>query len=305
MKKTLVILHMILIIILIKMNNILVTGSNGQLGSEFKNLESNYPKVNFFFKDIELDISNKIKIEKFIVSNRINIILNTAAYTNVNDAEIERKKADLVNKVSVKNLVEISEKYTCKLIHYSTDYVYNSENSKPIREKVLTNPQNYYGLSKRKGEIYIENSISESIIIRTSWLYSHYGNNFVNTIIEKAKKESEITVVNDQFGCPTYAKDLAIDTLNIIESGKKIDIDGKIYNYSNLGSTNWSSFALKIIGISNLNSKIIAVNSDFFKSKVRRPKYSITCKKKIINSFGLNIPHWEDSLKTYLTNFQK
>ena len=287
------------------MNNILVTGCNGQLGSEFKNLASKYSKFNFFFKDIDLDISKKTKLENFIVTNKINIILNTAAYTNVKNAEIEMEKADIVNTESVKNLVELSEKYLCKLIHYSSDYVYNESTSKPINENTLTNPINYYGISKRNGEIFVENSKSESIIIRTSWLYSYYGNNFVNTILKKAKDEKEISVVNDQFGCPTYAKDLANDSLKILESKNKIDLNGKIYNYSNLGSTNWNSFALKIVKILNLNCKIIAVDSDFFKSKVRRPKHSITSKKKIISSFNLNIPHWEDSLKTYLTNFQK
>ena len=287
------------------MNNILVTGCDGQLGSEFKNLASKYTKFNFFFKDIDLDISKKTKLENFIVTNKINIILNTAAYTNVINAEIEMEKADIVNTESVKNLVELSEKYFCKLIHYSSDYVYNESTSKPINENTLTNPINYYGISKRNGEIFIENSKSESIIIRTSWLYSYYGNNFVNTILKKAKDEKEISVVNDQFGCPTYAKDLARDSLKILESKNKIDLNGKIYNYSNLGSTNWNSFALKIVKILNLNCKIIAVDSDFLKSKVRRPKHSIISKKKIISSFNLNIPQWEDSLKTYLTNFQK
>ena len=287
------------------MKNILVTGCNGQLGSEFKDLEQNYSELNFFFKDIELDISNKLIVENFIVNYNIHIIINTAAYTNVNNAEIEKKKADLVNVESVKNLVELSEKYKCKLIHYSTDYVYEGLSIKPINESTLTNPKNYYGKSKRKGELFIENSFSESIVIRTSWLYSYYGKNFVNTIIEKANKGNEVPVVNDQFGCPTYAKDLALDTINILESNMKLDNNGKIFNYSNLGSTNWSGLAIKVVEILSLDCKIEQVNSEFFKSNVKRPKYSITNKNKIINTFNLNIPKWEDSLKTYLTNFKK
>ena len=287
------------------MKNILVTGCDGQLGSEFKDLKENYSKINFFFKDIELDISNKLSVENFIVNNNINIIINTAAYTNVNNAEIEKKKADLVNIESVKNLVELSEKYKCKLIHYSTDYVYNGVSTKPINESSLTNPKNYYGKSKRKGELFIENSFSESIVIRTSWLYSYFGKNFVNTIIKKAKKANELTVVNDQFGCPTYAKDLALDTINILESNMKLDINGKIFNYSNLGSTNWSGLAIKVVEILNLNCKIKEVSTEFYKSIVKRPKYSITNKNKIINTFNLNILKWEDSLKIYLTNFKK
>ena len=286
------------------MNNILVTGCNGQLGSEFKNLESNYPKMNFFFCDLELDISKKIKLESFIASNKINIILNTAAYTNVNNAEIEREKADLVNNKSVKNLVELSEKYNCKLIHYSTDYVYNSLNAEPIDEDVLTNPQNYYGVSKRKGEVFIEKSFSESIIIRTSWLYSFYGKNFVNTIIKKAKIDTEINVVNDQHGCPTHAKDLAEDTMRILTSKLKLNFDGKIYNYSNLGSTSWSDFAKEIIKYSEIECEVREVSSTFFNSNVKRPKYSITNKDKIISNFNLNIPIWKDSLKTYLISLK-
>ena len=158
-------------------NNILVTGCKGQLGSEFKNIESNYPEFNFHFKDHDLDISIKETLENFIFNKKINIILNTAAYTDVNSAEIEREKADLTNSFAVKNLVELSEKYNCKLIHFSTDYVYNSFDEIPIKENSEANPINYYGKSKRVGEVYVEKSISESIIIRTSWLYSFYGQN--------------------------------------------------------------------------------------------------------------------------------
>jgi dTDP-4-dehydrorhamnose reductase len=286
------------------MKTILVTGCNGQLGSELYNLASKYPKINFFFKDIDLDITNKKKIEHYLKKNKINFIINTAAYTNVNNAEIEKKKADLVNEKGVKNLVELSEKYNCKLIHYSTDYVYNGKNKTPLDEKCSTKPLNYYGISKRKGEKHIENSNSESIIIRTSWLYSNFGNNFVNSIIKKVRNKEKITVVKDQFGCPTNAKDLALDTMNILKSEIKLDKYGKIYNYSNLGFTNWSNFAKQIIEFLNIEYKIQEVYTDFFKSNVMRPKYSITNKNKIINTFNLNIMHWEKSLKTYLSNLQ-
>ena len=286
------------------LGNILVTGCNGQLGSEFKNIASKYPDINFLFKDLDLDISNKEDLENYILNKKINVILNTAAYTNVNNAEIEKNKANLINSFAVKNLVELSEKYNCKLIHYSTDYVYGGFHKKPIKENSSITPLNYYGISKRNGEIFIEKSYSESIIIRTSWLYSFYGNNFVNTIIEKAKKESEIHVVNDQFGCPTHAKDLALDTINILKSKLKLDFDGKVYNYSNLGSTSWSNFAIKILELSKIECKIHEVSSTFFKSTIKRPKYSITNKDKIISNFNLNIPKWEHSLKTYLISLK-
>ena len=285
-------------------NNILVTGCDGQLGSEFKKIESNYPEFNFYFKDRDLDISIKQNLEDYIFNKNINIIINTAAYTNVASAEIEKEKADLVNTFAVKNLVELSEKYNCKLIHCSTDYVYNSFDKIPIKENSKSNPINYYGKSKRNGEIFIEQSTCESIVIRTSWLYSYYGNNFVNTIIEKAKNNSEINVVSDQYGCPTYAKDLADSMMNMILSKLRLDFDGKIYNYSNLGFTNWSGFSKKIIEYSNLKCKIYEVSSSFYKSTVKRPKYSITSKDKIISNFNLIIPRWEDSLKTYLNSLK-
>ena len=278
----------------------MLTGCNGQLGSEFKNIESNYPEFNFHFRDRDLDISIKKNLEDYIFDENINIILNTAAYTDVNSAEIEREKADIVNTFAVKNLVELSEKYNCKLIHFSTDYVYNSFNKIPIKEKSIANPINYYGKSKRNGEIFIEQSTSESIIIRTSWLYSSHGKNFVNTIIQKAKNNENINVVSDQFGCPTYAKDLALDTMKILKSNLKLDFNGKIYNYSNLGYTNWSEFAREIIKIFNLNCSVKEVSSDFFKETVKRPMYSITDKNKIISNFGLNIPYWKESLRNFL-----
>ena len=281
-------------------NNILVTGCDGQLGSEFKKIESNYPEFNFHFRDLDLDISIKKTLEDYIFDKNINIILNTAAYTNVNSAEIEREKADIVNTFAVKNLVELSEKYNCKLIHFSTDYVYNSFNKIPIKEKSKANPINYYGKSKRNGEIFVEQSTSESIIIRTSWLYSSYGKNFVNAIIQKAKNNENINVVSDQFGCPTYAKDLALDTMKILKSNLKLDFNGKIYNYSNLGYTNWSEFAREIIKIFNLNCSVKEVSSDFFKETVKRPMYSITDKNKIISNFKLDIPYWKESLRNYL-----
>ena len=286
------------------MKNILVTGSNGQLGSEFKNLKSKYPEFNFFLKDIELDITDKSRVEDFIFKNNINIILNTAAYTDVNKAEIEKEKANLINSFGVKNLVELSEKYHCKLIHFSTDYVYDGVSSELLDESTSTNPINYYGKSKREGEVFIEKSFSESIIIRTSWLYSFYGKNFVNTIIKKAKIDTEINVVNDQHGCPTHAKDLAEDTMRILTSKLKLNFDGKIYNYSNLGSTSWSDFAKEIIKYSEIECEVREVSSTFFNSNVKRPKYSITNKDKIISNFNLNIPIWKDSLKTYLISLK-
>ncbi len=287
------------------MKNILVTGCDGQLGSEFIDLAYMYPNLNFFFKNKELDITFKKEIEYFLKENNINFIINTAAYTDVNKAEVERDKADLINEKGLKNLVELSEKYNCRLIHYSTDYVYNGKDKIPISENEKVNPLNYYGISKRNGEMFIEKSKVESIVIRTSWLYSNFGNNFVNSVLKKIDNKEKIFVVNDQFGCPTYARDLALDTIKIINSKIKLDIRGKIYNYSNLGYTNWSDFAKKIIELLDIDYKVHDVPSNFFKTIADRPKFSITDKRKIINVFNLKIQKWDESLKTYLTNFHK
>ncbi len=287
------------------MKNILVTGCDGQLGSEFIDLAYMYPNLNFFFKNKELDITFKKEIEYFLKENNINFIINTAAYTDVNKAEVERDKADLINEKGLKNLVELSEKYNCRLIHYSTDYVYNGKDKIPISENEKVNPLNYYGISKRNGEMFIEKSKVESIVIRTSWLYSNFGNNFVNSVLKKIDNKEKIFVVNDQFGCPTYARDLALDTIKIINSKIKLDIRGKIYNYSNLGYTNWSDFAKKIIELLDIDYKVHDVPSNFFKTIADRPKFSITDKSKIINVFNLKIQKWDESLKTYLTNFHK
>mgnify|MGYP001278804727 CR=1 FL=1 len=287
------------------MKKILITGSRGQLGFEFQNLKSKFIDLKFFFTDIELDIRDKHSVEFFIKKNQIDCLINTAAYTNVKKAEIEKNEANSINQKGVKNLVELAEEYKFKLIHISTDYVYNGSDENPLSEYDSVQPVNYYGLSKRNGEIHIQNSKSESIVIRTSWLYSYFGNNFVNTILKKIKHKEKIQVVNDQFGCPTNARDLAMDTIKIINSNIRLDKYGKIYNYSNLGSTNWSNFAKKIAELLNKQHEIQEVSSQFFKPDVNRPKYTITNKDKIIDVFDLKIDHWEKSLKTYLFNLDK
>ena len=282
---------------------ILVTGSDGQLGQEFKNNACNSDHDFYFTDENELDITKKRKILDYVTIYKIELIINCAAYTNVNDAEINKRQVIKVNIDAVRNLVEVCEKKKIKMIHYSTDYVYNSDNLNPINEHSNISPINYYGISKREGEKIIENSSSESIIIRTSWLYSKYGNNFVNTILKKIDNREKICVVKDQFGCPTNAVDLASDTLKIIKSKIRLDKHGKVYNYSNLGYSTWSNFAKKIIEFMQIKYDIKEISSEDLDSKVMRPKYSVTSKNKIIKTFKLKIPTWEKSLKTYLTKF--
>ena len=281
---------------------ILVTGSNGQLGQEFKNNVSNSDHEFFFTDEKDLDITEKKEILDCVTIYKIELIINCAAYTNVNDAETNKIQAIKVNIDAVRNLVEVCEEKIIKMIHFSTDYVYDSDNLNPINEDSNINPTNYYGISKREGEKIIEKSASDSIIIRTSWLYSMYGNNFVKTMIKKGEKGEKIYVINDQFGCPTYSKDLVDCTLNIIFSNKLNKY--KVYNFSNEGYTNWYDFTKKIFELKKINCPIIAVNSDKYKSIANRPKYCITDKSRIKNIFNITIRNWNEALEEFIINYK-
>ena len=277
----------------------LVTGSNGQLGKTIQSIVKN--KSEFIFTDINsLDITKKEKIESVITSHDINCIVNCAAYTDVDGAEIEKEKADELNDNAIKNLVEISETYKLRLIHISTDYVYNGINKSEISEYEHVNPQNYYGVSKLNGEKHIENSISESIVIRTSWLYSSFGKNFVKTILEKARSENLLKIVGDQYGCPTNAHDLANAIIQIIKSKDRINKESKIYNFSNLGYTTWFNFGKIILDYVSDNYNLEEIKTNEISQLSKRPKFAVTSKAKIISVFNLEIPHWKDSLKKFL-----
>ena len=281
---------------------ILVTGASGQLGQQFKNNVSKSDHEFYFADEDELDITKKKEILDYIIIYKIEIIINCAAYTNVNDAETNKKRAIKVNLDAVRNLVEVCEEKKIKMIHFSTDYVYSSDNLSPIDEESNINPINYYGISKREGEKIIEKSSSDSIIIRTSWLYSMYGNNFVKTMIKKGENQEKIYVVNDQFGCPTYSKDLVECTLNIIVS-KKLN-NYKVYNFSNEGYTNWYDFTKKIFELKKINCPIIAVSSDRNKSVANRPKYCITDKSRIKDIFNITIRKWDEALEEFIINYK-
>ena len=277
----------------------LVTGSNGQLGKTIQSIVKN--KSEFIFTDIDsLDITKKEKIESVIINQNINCIVNCAAYTDVDGAEIEKEKADELNDNAIKNLVEISEAYKLRLIHISTDYVYNGINKSEISEYEHVNPQNYYGVSKLNGEKHIENSISESIVIRTSWLYSSFGKNFVKTIIEKSKTKDLLKIVGDQYGCPTNAYDLANAIIQIIKSKDRFDQESKIYNFSNLGYTSWFEFAKVILKEINIKCDLEEIKTNEISQLSKRPKFAITNKTKIISAFNLKIPDWKESLMKFL-----
>lgn len=277
---------------------ILITGSNGQLGSEFKKLSSYYKEFNLFFRDYDtLNICDTVRVKNFLKENKIDAIINCAAYTQVDLAENESDKAFEVNSKGVANLVINSEVLNIKIIHISTDYVFDGTSNIPYKEDDNTNPIGVYGKSKLEGEDYLVNSEVNGIIIRTSWLYSQFGDNFVKTIISLATKKDIIGVVSDQIGSPTYAKDLAIVCLEILEKKMILNLKGKIYHYSSLGVASWYDFAKSIIEFANIDCKVDALETKDYPTLAKRPHYSIFNKSKIIEDFNIKIPFWRESLK--------
>ena len=308
----------------LKKYNILVTGANGQLGSELQSLSQKY-HYNFYFTDRnELDITDRSKIEEFVDKNNIKIIINCAAYTAVDKAETEKELADLVNHKAVQYLAEISKEKNIFLIHISTDYVFDGKNYKPYKEDDKTNPQGIYGLTKLKGEEAFINSGARGIIIRTSWVYSSFGANFVKTMLRLSKERDELGIIYDQIGTPTYARDLALALLKIMnyelgvmneesEENKKIIHNSKlithnsvsIYHYSNEGAISWYDFAKAIFEIKGIDIKVNPIETKEYPTPAIRPHYSLLNKAKIKEEFGIIIPYWKDSLDACLKKLEE
>ena len=288
------------------MLNILVTGANGQLGSE---LQEEMPKVlqgsHFFFTDKDtLDITNESDIRNFIDLNHIDTIINCAAYTAVDKAEEDEVNADKINHLAVKYLAQISKDKNILLVHVSTDYVFDGTNHKPYVENDTTNPNGIYGKTKLAGEqVMLEINPENSIIIRTSWVYSSYGANFVKTMLRLGEDRDELGVIFDQVGTPTYAKDLAKAILEILP---KIQNDKvKIYNYSNEGVCSWYDFAKAIFELSGIACQVNPIETKEYPTPAKRPHYSLLNKVKIKEDFDLTIPYWKDSLEACLTKIAK
>ncbi|MDD2357279.1 MAG: dTDP-4-dehydrorhamnose reductase [Thiovulaceae bacterium] len=277
------------------MINILVTGSNGQLGSEIRALSPDY-NYNFFFTDREsLDISNTDIVNEFIETNSINTIINCAAYTAVDKAESDIENADMINHLAVKNLAEIAKENDIKLIHISTDYVFDGKNFKPYTEDDVTNPNGVYGSTKLEGEkALLQVRPKNSIIIRTSWVYSSFGANFVKTMLRLGKEKEKLGVIFDQVGTPTYARDLAKAILDILPNIKNEKTE--IYNYSNEGILSWYDFAKEIMRMAKLDCQINPIETYEYPTPAQRPHYSLLNKAKIKKEFGMTIPFWKDSL---------
>ncbi len=280
--------------------NILVTGSNGQLGSEIRELSNNYSDYNFTFTDIEeLDITNNKSLSNYISSNDFDIIINCAAYTNVDKCESDKIAAAKLNTKSAKLLATECTKNNIALIHISTDYVYGGKNNTPYKETDFTNPSSVYGKTKLDGEKMIEEFAQKALIIRTSWLYSSFGHNFIKTIMKYGKERDELKVVFDQIGTPTYARDLADTILSGIEHIEFLS-GVHIFQYSNEGVCSWYDFAKEIVEYKNIDCKIIPIETKDYPLPAPRPSYSVMNKAKIKEELGIEIPHWKDSMKQCL-----
>jgi dTDP-4-dehydrorhamnose reductase len=277
---------------------ILITGAKGQLGSELKEVSKNFYGYDFIFTDIDsFDITSLEKISEFIKKSKPDWIINCAAYTLVDKAEVEPDQALLINGTAVKNITEAIRGSECRFIHISSDYVYDGNLNVPYNENITANPLSAYGRSKLAGEKYalLHNG---SMIIRTSWLYSSFGNNFVKTILRNAAEKESLKVVFDQTGTPTYAADLAGAIMNIISGviRNQIAMNSGIYNYSNEGVCSWYDFAREIIKESGLTCRVLPVLTKDYPQAAKRPVYSVLDKSKIKENYGLSIPHWRDSL---------
>ena len=275
---------------------VLITGANGQLGNEMRRLGAVSPNEYLFTDVAELDITDKAAVAEFVKSNNVEIIVNCAAYTNVDKAEDDEATAELINATAVRNLAEAVKAVDGTLFHVSTDYVFGSDGNTPRTEDMPTNPLGVYGKTKLHGEQAIAEVGAKAIIIRTAWLYSEFGNNFLKTMLRLTAEKESLNVVFDQVGSPTYAGDLALAIFSIIEGGVYAGNEG-VYHFSNEGVCSWYDFAQEIATVMRHDKcKINPCHSAEFPSKVTRPPYSVLDKAKIKKTFGVDIPHWRESM---------
>jgi dTDP-4-dehydrorhamnose reductase len=274
---------------------IIVSGSNGQLGSELKELASRFPNADFIFLGRnELSITDKDALQAIFQRHQPHYFINCAAYTAVDKAEEEKEAAFEINGRAVGNMAELCRQNNCRFIHISTDYVFNGNSQEPLTESDKVDPVNAYGESKLAGEQLALKHNPDVIIIRTSWVYSYYGKNFVKTMMRLMKEKESIGVVSDQIGSPTHAADLAEAVLEIIRSGKWIP---GIYNYSNKGIISWFDFAREIKTLINTSCIVNPLTTPQFPTPAKRPAYSVLDKAKIQATYNLKLKDWRDSLK--------
>ena len=285
----------------------LVTGASGQLGRSIKNLVKlqNISNSFVFTTRDQLDLSYLNNIQSYFKDRKFDLIINCAAYTKVDKAELDEKQANLINHLAVKKIAEIAQSNNIKLIHISTDFVFDGFKSQPYLESDTADPLNVYGKTKLAGENAVISIMKfNAIIIRTSWVYSEYGNNFVDTILKLVKNGNELNVVSDQIGTPTYASDLGLAILNIIRSEKfnRNEQESQIYHYSNKGFCNWYDFANEIIKILGSNCILNSIKTEDYLTTAKRPRSTVMSTDKISQEFDLKINYWKDSLKVCMKN---
>ncbi|MCF6129786.1 dTDP-4-dehydrorhamnose reductase [Flavobacterium sp. AS60] len=277
---------------------VLVTGANGQLGQSLQFIAPMYPNLNFVFcSSADLDISDLEKCQTVFSKIKPNYCINAAAYTAVDKAESEPEKAQLINVIGAKNLAVVCKEYETILIHISTDFVFDGNASKPYTENDIPNPTGVYGQTKLDGEKAIQSIFDNYYIIRTSWVYSRFGNNFMKTMLRLSSERDSISVVNDQIGTPTNAVDLAECLVKIVTSNFQLPTSNfGIYNFSNEGQCSWYDFAKEIFRINNISINLQSIPTTSFPTPAKRPKYSVLDKSKIKANFGFRINHWEKAL---------
>ena len=289
------------------MTKILITGCNGQLGNEIRDIADKTP-FSFTYTDVaELDITDINAIDSLFAATPFDYVVNCAAYTNVNKAESEEDIAYKINAVAPENLAKVCAKYNSTFIHVSTDYVFDGNACQPYSESDSVCPQSAYGRTKLAGENLALKACQNTIILRTSWLYSEYGNNFVKTMMRLGTEKDELSVVFDQVGTPTYAGDLAQTILSIIkkiENGDKETVPG-IYHFSNEGVCSWYDFTKEILSLANITCNVRPIESKDFPSPAKRPFYSVLNKQKIKETYSIDVPYWKDSLALCIKNLQK
>ncbi|MBQ9224038.1 MAG: dTDP-4-dehydrorhamnose reductase [Prevotella sp.] len=275
--------------------NILVTGCNGQLGNVIRDRQPRYPQIQWFNTDVaELDITDKDAVGRFVIDNHIDGIIICAAYTAVDRAEDDVEKATLLNVTGPANLAAAIEQTGGWLIHISTDYVFDGNHCTPYTEDESTNPMSVYGKTKQEAEVAVMQLCRQTMVIRTAWLYSEYGNNFVKTMIRLGREREQLKVVYDQIGTPTYAGDLADAILTIVNKG----INPGLYHFTNEGVISWYDFTKAIHELAGITTcEVLPIRSEEYPTKAHRPSFSVLDKQKIKATYGISIPYWRDSLQ--------
>jgi len=275
--------------------NVLVTGSNGQLGNEIRVASATFTAFNYIFTDVaELDICNKAALESFVAENAIDAIVNCAAYTAVDKAEDDVELCYKINRDAVRNIAEVAVAHQLKVVHVSTDYVFDGTSHFPLTEDMPTAALGVYGQSKLAGENELTAICPDSVIIRTSWLYSSFGGNFVKTMIKLGTERDSLNVIFDQVGTPTYAADLAVAILTVLSADTFVP---GIYHYSNEGVCSWYDFTKRIHKLAGVNCLVKPIETKDYPTRTPRPHYSVLNKAKIKTTYGIEIPYWEDSLE--------